>query len=935
MDFHSLTRRDLQSLCKRNKIPANKTNLAMADALSALEIVEGLEEYMHQSDSNVLQSPTSVAKLPLNTATRTTRRKAAVKAEPQPSSSLLLNRSCRLTSKKSLVGETDQENVAQEAKTNNVKFQANVAKTPAARSTRKATAEPSRSSKVQESKKGELVQSAYSTRRSTRLLEKCMADLSLKTTETLDKPEKIEETEQIVSAQEKNSTGSEEIIENTEVVPGRDLSASMEKQWEMLKHDSDHVAGDLGDIAVLDANTETNNEEGNEAMSDEKESKNSLVQVNKQEETLQADKAISEESSKKNDNDQETEDTEIYVDLIDIPVLEHVNTETAMTIKAVQENVCKTEKTNNFDDEAVVDRTDGVSEAEEDNSGADSEGTISEGETNQVGNQEAEQAIQENDPETEKTNTFDEDRIVDRTGGDSETEPEGDTEINVDLGDSSVLEHANSEIINDNKEAKNAQVEHQGTEEEIQENDSETEKASTFDEEAVVDRTDGDSETELDEDDSSFDSDATIYEGDSNQADNQKTQQAIQENDSETGKTNTFDEEAVADQTDGDSEAESEEDSSGVDSDGTISEADSNQADNQETEQANQENDPETEKINTFDEDTVVDQTDVDLEGGHSGVDSDVTISEADSNQAIHGSESDIAEEEMFLSKSEGSVTAPASPPLPLEEATVNSAPPSPVVAESISAQFPRPNKSASKNSAMKVDNVGTTNKENNMEMIMMNVVNSDDNGESKGEAKKKKKVEIDEENLKDASIRQLVKMRECWREDEPLSRYTDYFAKALSGVSFPLVKMFNESPNLSTLIDRGREKREEQGQIGKLMISKFCSFEEKDVVSSVATVLSDSCGPGEYMAMEKLHSVILKNYGNIWHHSRVRRYPTPENWAVPEAEGKAWYGLLMLLRKYPEHFVINTRSKDRVTLEFVSLVSLSPETHPFYFIFP
>lgn len=33
--------------------------------------------------------------------------------------------------------------------------------------------------------------------------------------------------------------------------------------------------------------------------------------------------------------------------------------------------------------------------------------------------------------------------------------------------------------------------------------------------------------------------------------------------------------------------------------------------------------------------------------------------------------------------------------------------------------------------------------------------------------------------------------------------------------------------------------------------------LEEKDVVSSVANVLSDSCGPGEYMAMEKLHSVV------------------------------------------------------------------------------
>ncbi|CAH8358687.1 unnamed protein product [Eruca vesicaria subsp. sativa] len=116
-----------------------------------------------------------------------TRRKTAVKAEPQPSSSSsqLVNRSCRLTSKKSLDGEMDHENVAQEAKTNNVKFE----KTPATRSTRKALGS-SCSSKFQESKKNELIRSVYSTRRSTRLLEKCMADLSLKTTENLDKPEK-------------------------------------------------------------------------------------------------------------------------------------------------------------------------------------------------------------------------------------------------------------------------------------------------------------------------------------------------------------------------------------------------------------------------------------------------------------------------------------------------------------------------------------------------------------------------------------------------------------------------------------------------------------------------------------------------------------------------------------------------------------------------
>ncbi|CAN1302090.1 FHA domain-containing protein FHA2 [Linum perenne] len=103
----------------------------------------------------------------------------------------------------------------------------------------------------------------------------------------------------------------------------------------------------------------------------------------------------------------------------------------------------------------------------------------------------------------------------------------------------------------------------------------------------------------------------------------------------------------------------------------------------------------------------------------------------------------------------------------------------------------------------------------------------------------------------------------------------------------------------------------------------QLLQLEEKDVVSSVATVLSDLCGPGEWMAMEKLHAELLEQYSSVWHHSRVRKYLTQEDWSNPEAKDKPWYGLLMLLRKYPEHFVINTRSKGRVTLEFVSLVSL------------
>ncbi|KAK1420612.1 hypothetical protein QVD17_22343 [Tagetes erecta] len=103
----------------------------------------------------------------------------------------------------------------------------------------------------------------------------------------------------------------------------------------------------------------------------------------------------------------------------------------------------------------------------------------------------------------------------------------------------------------------------------------------------------------------------------------------------------------------------------------------------------------------------------------------------------------------------------------------------------------------------------------------------------------------------------------------------------------------------------------------------QLLQLEEKDVVSSVATVLSDLCGPSEWMPMEKLHAELVERYGGIWHHGRVRRYLSSEDYSGPEAKGKPWFGLLMLLRKYPEHFVINTRSKGRITSEFVSLVSL------------
>ncbi|KAM0934086.1 hypothetical protein DsansV1_C32g0220281 [Dioscorea sansibarensis] len=57
MDFHSLPRRELQALCKKNKIPANMTNIAMADALQTLQTVEGLDgiqEFLSPSKESMM-----------------------------------------------------------------------------------------------------------------------------------------------------------------------------------------------------------------------------------------------------------------------------------------------------------------------------------------------------------------------------------------------------------------------------------------------------------------------------------------------------------------------------------------------------------------------------------------------------------------------------------------------------------------------------------------------------------------------------------------------------------------------------------------------------------------------------------------------------------------------------------------------------------------
>ncbi|KAH7300474.1 hypothetical protein KP509_24G064000 [Ceratopteris richardii] len=97
---------------------------------------------------------------------------------------------------------------------------------------------------------------------------------------------------------------------------------------------------------------------------------------------------------------------------------------------------------------------------------------------------------------------------------------------------------------------------------------------------------------------------------------------------------------------------------------------------------------------------------------------------------------------------------------------------------------------------------------------------------------------------------------------------------------------------------------------------------EEKEVVSAVATVLSDSCGPGQWMSMPDLHLELFHQYSSRWPVQRVRKFLTADEFDGAN-KNRPWAGLLVLLKKYPEHFVITTSTKGRVTSEFVSLVSL------------
>ncbi|CAM8877691.1 unnamed protein product [Rhodiola kirilowii] len=172
MDFHGLARRQLQALCKINKIPANITNVAMADALSALHTVEGIEGIMQaQTPEKAEARSPEVPRTVTRTSTRARKPPVTVLE-----SGGVVPQSRSRTSRK-LVGDDTVEDDKKD-----------LTKTPAVASSRKRAPGAASRKKVE----AVSVQKVYSTRRSVRLVEKQLSELCLEDSTKRTQPIKID-----------------------------------------------------------------------------------------------------------------------------------------------------------------------------------------------------------------------------------------------------------------------------------------------------------------------------------------------------------------------------------------------------------------------------------------------------------------------------------------------------------------------------------------------------------------------------------------------------------------------------------------------------------------------------------------------------------------------------------------------------------------------
>lgn len=99
--------------------------------------------------------------------------------------------------------------------------------------------------------------------------------------------------------------------------------------------------------------------------------------------------------------------------------------------------------------------------------------------------------------------------------------------------------------------------------------------------------------------------------------------------------------------------------------------------------------------------------------------------------------------------------------------------------------------------------------------------------------------------------------------------------------------------------------------------------YEEREVVRIILEKLQSQYHPGEWMAVSKLHADILdhfqsRNMSPQFMH--IMGVDEDGNEIDGKGNGRAWSGLVSLLKRYPRHFVINTKLKGGIRVEYVSL---------------
>ncbi|KAL7608580.1 hypothetical protein Lser_V15G11028 [Lactuca serriola] len=208
MDFQTLNRRELQALCKLNKIPANVTNIAMVDALKSLETVEGIEEFLNPSRSETIgssiESPERIQATSVRVPRTTCRTSTRQKANNSETESLHATAS-RATSRgvrRQLDGEVNE-----------------FLKTPMVSSIRK---KGTTTSTHQETLKKETattttttVQKAYSTRRSTRLTAKKSEGIEVierERSEPIKLDSFLDEVKDLGNQSDENSKNEKEVV---------------------------------------------------------------------------------------------------------------------------------------------------------------------------------------------------------------------------------------------------------------------------------------------------------------------------------------------------------------------------------------------------------------------------------------------------------------------------------------------------------------------------------------------------------------------------------------------------------------------------------------------------------------------------------------------------------------------------------------------------